>query len=301
MKAVVIEKYNDYDAIQIKEVEKPTPKPNDVIIKVKAAGVAAGDWRMRTANPVLARLVNGLFRPKRIPVLGFELAGIIDEIGSEVSNYKVGDEVFGAPGILFGAHAEFCRVCLNKKNHVLAMKPKNISFEEAAGVPVGGTTAISFLTQGEVKEGDEVLIYGASGSVGSYAVQIAKIWGAKVTAVCSSKNHGWVKDFGADEVVDYQAEDFKKRLKKYDFILDAVWKISKKELKPFLKPGGKFLSVSMDSSISHEDMDQLRQWIEDEKVRVKIDQVFPMKQAPEAHRLVASGHKKGNVILKISD
>ncbi len=296
MKAVVYEKYGSPDVLELKDIDKPTPKENEVLIKIHATTVSAGDWRMRKADPFLARLFNGLFKPGRVKILGFELAGVIEDVGKKVQSFRKGDPVFASCGLRFGAYAEY--TCL-PENDLIALKPSNMSFEEAATVPIGGLTALRFLKQGGIKKDDRVLIYGASGSVGTFAVQIAKSFGAEVTAVCSTSNVNLVSQLGAQKIIDYTKDDFTKTEMRFDIIFDAVGKTSKQACKHLLKQGGKFVSVSGSPASGSHDLLDLKELIESGKVITVIDRRYTLEEIRDAHRYVESFLKKGNVVINI--
>lgn len=296
MKAVVYDRYGPPEVLQLKDIEKPKPKTNEVLIKVYSTTVTAGDWRMRKADPFIVRIFSGLFKPRRVKILGFELAGVVEEIGGEVKSFKKGDAVFASCGFKFGAYAEFR--CLPEKGDI-TLKPSNMSFDEAAAVPIGGLTALRFLQQAEIKSGDEVLIYGASGSVGTFAVQLARYFGANVTAVCSGRNVDLVRSLGANNVVDYTRDDVTKLNQRFDIVLDAVAKIPKSKFRPLLKPNGKLVTVGGNPKSGPNDLLKLKEIIEAGGLKSVIDRKYKLEQIREAHAYVEQFRKKGNVVVSV--
>jgi NADPH:quinone reductase-like Zn-dependent oxidoreductase len=306
MKAAIYKKYGPPEVLTLKEIEKPIPKDNEVLIKIHATTVAAGDIRMRgfkvpPALWLLSRLALGITGPKR-KILGMEISGVIESVGISVEKFRVSDEVLAATGF-GGGYAEY--VCLPDTDLVgrvviqVAKKPSNLTLEQAAAVPIGAMTALAFLRKANVKKGQKVLVYGASGSVGTYAVQLAKYYGAEVTGVCSASNLELVKSLGADVVIDYTKEDFAKNCQKYDFVFDAVGKISRSKAKDSLTGNGVFLSTWGSGGMEPNDLSTLSGLIEAGKLKVVVDRQYPLEQIVEAHRYVEAGHKKGNVVITL--
>lgn len=301
MKAAVYDRYGPPEVVEIRDVPKPAPKDGELLVHVRAATVAAGDWRLRRPSPFLARLFNGLLRPKKVHVLGFELSGEVEAVGAGVSRFKVGDSVFAFTGFGFGAHAEYR--CLREaggdptKDGMVARKPTNLTHDEAAAVPVGALTAQSFLRQSGLKQGQSALIYGASGSVGTFAVQLAKALGAEVTGVCSAANIDLVRGLGTDHVIDYTKEDVAASGRTYDVVFDAVGKLPASKARAVLARGGRRASVTSSAKLESGDLDLLRELIEAGKLRPVIDRRFPLEEIVRAHEYVEAGHKKGNVVV----
>lgn len=319
MKAVVYSKYGSPDVLELRDVEKPTPKDNEVLIKIYATSVTAGDIRMRKADPFAVRFFNGLLRPKKTCILGNELAGVIEAVGKDVRLFKKGDKVFGQAGLTLGSYAEY--ICL-AENGTIALMPTNLTFEEAGSIAFGGDTSFHFLKTANIRSGQKVLIYGASGSLGTAAVQLAKYFGAEVTGLCSSSNIELVKSLGADKVIDYTKEDFTKNGQAYDIIYDTIGKSPFAGCVKSLKSNGIYLravhmklspivqglwtSVTSSKKVigglateRKENLLFIRDLIEKGKLKPVIDRCYTVEQIVEAHRYVEKGHKKGNVVITV--
>lgn len=299
MKAIVAAKNGPPEVLKLQDLPRPVPADNEILIKVHAATVTRGDVIMRGMHPLFAVLFR-LFGIPRKKIPGHEFAGDIEAVGIAVKNYKPGDRVFGTTtGLSEGANAQYVCVSEESKSGVLATMPANMSYEEAAAVPVGGMTALHLLNQANIQSGQKVLVYGASGSVGTFAVQLAKQFGAETTGVTSSANLEWVKSLGADNVIDYTRGDLSQSGETYDVILDAVGKITPALIKGILVENGAFLTVKSLTKEKTEYLVFLREVIDAGALKSVIDRRYPLEQTAKAHAYVETGHKKGNVVITL--
>ncbi|MDX1976190.1 MAG: NAD(P)-dependent alcohol dehydrogenase [Pseudanabaenaceae cyanobacterium bins.68] len=321
MKAIVCTEYGIPEVLRLQHLDQPSPKPNEVLVKIHATTVTSADLRIRQADPFPIRLFYGLIKPKSHTILGSELAGQIVAIGKQVTQFQVGDSVFAGTGTILGANAEY--ICL-PEDGAIALKPNNMTYTEAAAIPFGATTALFFLQdQAKIQPGQEILIYGASGSVGIAAVQLAKFFGAQVTGVCSTAKLAMVKSLGADHLIDYTQADFTHNPKTYDIIFDTSGKSNFRGCLRSLKPKGIYLravhfnpimvlrglwtsitstrKVMGGTAIERKaDLILLKELIEDGKIKSVIDKCYPLDQAAQAHRYVELGQKQGSVVLTVN-
>lgn len=320
MKAIVYKKFGNSNVLNLTDIKKPIPKDNEVLIKVKASTVTSADCIMRRGDTFFSRLMLGFNAPrKKFQILGIELSGVIESVGKDVEKFEIGDEIYAFRGFGTGCYAEY--KCM-KESDSIALKPKNLTFNEAASVVDGSTTALFFLKdKANIKAGQKVLINGASGSIGTFAVQLAKYFGAEVTGVCSTKNVGLVKSLGADHVIDYTKTDFTRTGESYDIIFDTVTKSSFSKCKNSLNDGGKYIVTVISfrrvllslltrfckkrklifamSVNKRESLKFIKTLIEKGDLKTIIDKTFPLDEIVEAHQYVEKGHKVGNVVVEV--
>jgi NADPH:quinone reductase-like Zn-dependent oxidoreductase len=331
MKAIVFTEYGSPDVLRLAEVEKPTPQDNELLIKIYATNVNFGDTLTRKFNTISpfkfsmptplwlpVRMMFGFRKPK-VNILGNEFAGKVEAVGTEVTRFKVGDDVFAYRGMNMRAYAEYATIA---EDGLVALKPANMTYEEAAAVPYGAMTALNLLKKANIQRGQKVLINGASGSIGSFALQLAKYYGAEVTGVCGTPRMEMVKALGADKVIDYTTEDFTQRGETYDLIFDVLNKSSFSRCKRVLKPNGRYLLASFKtrqliqmlwtsrfgskkvicalSSERQEDLVFLKELVEAGHIKSIIDRCYPLEQTADAHRYAESGHKRASVIISLA-
>lgn len=304
MKAVICTQYGSPEVLQIQEVSKPIPKDNQILVRIVATAVNSGDVRVRSLDvkglmKLVMRLVLGISKPRK-PILGTVFSGVVETVGNNVSKFKAGDKVFGMTGFNFGTYAEYSVV--NQNSNVMEM-PERATFEEAAAIVFGGHTAIYFLDKAKIadKPGKKVLIIGATGSVGTAAIQIAKHYQADITAVCSSEGQNRVGELGVTKMILYDKEDFTRQTETFDIIFDAVGKSNKKQCKRLLNKNGLYRNVSSYASETRQQLQLLKELFEKGALKAVIDRTFRMDEIIAAHRYVDTGRKKGNVVLKISE
>jgi NADPH:quinone reductase-like Zn-dependent oxidoreductase len=317
MKAIIYQKYGPPEVLQLVEIDKPAPKDNEILLKVKATAVNSADCRLRRADPFFVRLIFGLLRPRK-KILGMGVAGVVADTGKNVTLYQKGDQIFGSTELLMGTYAEYTCV---PEDTPLAIIPDGWSYEQAVSIPFGTHTALCFLKLADLQPGQKVMIYGASGAVGTAAVQLAKHFGAEVTAVCSAPNIELVKSLGADHVLDYTREDFSKINEQWDVVFETVNKIPVGTIARLVKKGGflilgsalikemlqgQWISLTRKCRIimgtnkpTRSDMEILKQLMISGSIKPVIDRVYPMEKIVEAHRYVDAGRKKGNVVIAI--
>lgn len=309
MKAIICTKYGPPEVLQLAEVDKPVPRENEILIAIKASAVTASDIFIRSSNipirfRIPMRLMIGIFKPRK-SIIGLVFSGIVESVGKEIKRFSPGDEVYGMTGFNLGTYAEY--TCIKETDSTtgcVSIKPKNISFEEATSAVYGGSLALQYMDMGNIKTKQNILIYGASGTSGTIAVQYGKYLGAKVTAVCSGKHIDFIKSLGADCVIDYTITDTLDENIKFNFILDSVGKIKTSKLKDNCKKAllndGKYVSIDNGAlKLSSKRLDLLTNLIENEKIKPIVDKIYTLEEIVEAHKYVEKGHKKGGVAITI--
>ena len=300
MKAIIFTKSGPPEVLALREVAKPAPKADEILVKVRAGTVTVGDVKLRSIPKFLQKIFFPLFGFGAKDIWGVEVAGEVEEIGEAVTLFKKGNRVFGTTTAQStGGNAEYICLPQRSKNQVMGCIPENLSFGEAAALPVGAMTALQLLRKANAGSGKKILIYGASGSVGTYAVQIARHMGAEVCGVCSTANMELVRSLGAQKVIDYTREDFTQSSETYDIIFDAVGKLSRGKWEKVLKKNGVHVSVTSPTKETPEDLEYLIRLVEAGELRPVIDREYPLEQVPEAHRYVETGRKRGNVVIKV--
>lgn len=300
MKAVICTAYGAPEVLKIADVNKPVAKDNEVLIAIKAASASSGDSRMRSFDvPSLMKLpfklIVGIRKPRN-PILGSQYSGVVESVGSIVTKFKPGDKVYGITGMKMSCYASYVTV---KESSVIDFIPDTLSYEEAVPIPFGGMTALHLLNKAKIDPGDRILVYGASGSVGTYAIQLANYFGCVVTAVCSKKNFDLVRNLGATDVIDYQTQNLTSIPSTYDIVFDAVGKISKKSVMHLLTDKGRFISVKMMTNESLDKLTFLSKLAKEGKLTTVIDKIYPMEAIVDAHRHVDTGHKVGNIVIHV--
>lgn len=314
MKAAIYKQYGDTSVLSVSDVKKPQTESKDLLIKINYSSVTSGDWRLRKAKPFATRFVSGIIKPKH-PILGHEFAGVVESKGSQVTKFKVGDRVFGSTNMVSGTHAEYIKI---GENDIVAKSPENISDGQLAAIPVGALTALFFIRKMDDLKGKSILIYGASGSVGTYAIQFAKLFGANVTSVSSTNKIEAIKSLGSDQVFDYKKQKIENLAEKFDFVFDAVGKSNYNIMKRLLKPKGKFITVAINFSLlfqsflksskvklgitkqTQKDLELISELVAKGKILPVIDREYSLNEIRDAHNYVEKGHKLGNVILSIN-
>lgn len=317
MNSIIYDSYGNPDVLKLIRTSIPKPNADELLIKVISSSVTAADWHLRKADPMMVRFMNGLLSPKR-KVLGQEFYGEIIETGESATRFKEGDKIFGSTGLKTGAHSEYIVL---SENSVISKVDKEMESESLATIPIGGMTALFFLKQAGLKSGDRVLINGASGSVGSYAVQIAKAYGASVTGVCSTRNVKLVLGIGADKVIDYKKESLTNHSQSYDIVFDTVGNLIYRSVKSLLSSEGRFVSTAFNPGLmmammmnsfrkgqtvytgvtkeSRELLEELKDLLKSKKLKAVIEKTYSMEEIKEAHEHAESGRKQGNIILAI--